>query len=59
MLDVAHEHALKVFETIEKFSVVKTMQAISDANIVVLVLDAGEFSVPLVTTLAGCPYIAS
>jgi GTP-binding protein len=32
----------KVFETIEKFSVVKTMQAISDANIVVLVLDARQ-----------------
>jgi GTP-binding protein len=30
----------KVFETIEKFSVVKTMQAIADANVVVLVLDA-------------------
>ena len=32
----------KVFETIEKFSVIKTMQAISDANIVVLVLDARQ-----------------
>ena len=32
----------KVFETIEKFSVVKTIQAISDANIVVLVLDAQQ-----------------
>ena len=32
----------KVFETIEKFSVVKTIQAISDANIVVLVLDARQ-----------------
>jgi len=32
----------KVFETVEKFSVVKTMQAISDANIVVLVLDARQ-----------------
>lgn len=30
----------KVFETIEKFSVVKTLQAIEDANVVVLVLDA-------------------
>ena len=32
----------KVFETIEKFSVVKTIQAIEDANIVVLVLDARQ-----------------
>ncbi len=30
----------KVFETIEKFSVIKTLQAIEDANVVVLVLDA-------------------
>ncbi len=30
----------KVFETIEKFSVIKTLQAISDSNVVVLVLDA-------------------
>ncbi len=30
----------KVFEAIEKFSVVKTLQAIEDANVVVLVLDA-------------------
>jgi GTP-binding protein len=35
----------KVLETIEKFSVVKTLQAIEDANVVVLVLDAsGEIS---------------
>jgi GTPase len=32
----------KVFETIEKFSVVKTLQAIEDANIVILVLDARQ-----------------
>ena len=32
----------KVFETIEKFSVIKTMQAIADANVVVLVLDAQQ-----------------
>ncbi len=32
----------KVFETIEKFSVVKTLQAIEDANVVVLVLDAQQ-----------------
>ena len=30
----------KVFETIEKFSVIKTLQAVEDANVVVLVLDA-------------------
>ena len=29
-----------VFETVEKFSVIKTLQAIEDANVVVLVLDA-------------------
>ena len=32
----------KVFEAIEKFSVVKTLQAIADANVVILVLDAIE-----------------
>ncbi|MCS6763923.1 MAG: ribosome biogenesis GTPase Der [Candidatus Protistobacter heckmanni] len=32
----------KVFEAIEKFSVVKTLQAIADANVVVLVLDARQ-----------------
>jgi GTP-binding protein len=30
----------KVFEAVEKFSVIKTLQAIEDANVVVLVLDA-------------------
>ena len=30
----------KVFEAIEKFSVVKTLQAIEDANVVILVIDA-------------------
>lgn len=30
----------KVFEAVEKFSVVKTLQAIADANVVVLVIDA-------------------
>jgi GTPase len=30
----------KVFEAIEKFSVIKTLQAIDDANVVVLLLDA-------------------
>ena len=32
----------KVFEAIEKFSVVKTLQAIEDANVVILLLDARE-----------------
>jgi GTP-binding protein len=32
----------KVFEAVEKFSVIKTLQAIEDANVVVLVLDAQD-----------------
>jgi GTPase len=32
----------KVFEAVEKFSVVKTMQAIEDANVAILVVDAQE-----------------
>ncbi|NRF68601.1 ribosome biogenesis GTPase Der [Aquincola sp. S2] len=32
----------KVFEAIEKFSVVKTLQAIADANVVVLLVDATQ-----------------
>jgi len=32
----------KVFEAIEKFSVIKTLQAIEQANVVVLVLDAAQ-----------------
>ena len=32
----------KVFEAIEKFSVVKTLQAIADSNVVVLMLDAQQ-----------------
>jgi GTP-binding protein len=32
----------KVFEAIEKFSVIKTLQAVEDANVVVLVLDAHQ-----------------
>jgi GTP-binding protein len=32
----------KVFEAVEKFSVIKTLQAIEDANVVILVLDARE-----------------
>ena len=32
----------QVFEAIEKFSVIKTLQAIADANVVVLLLDATQ-----------------
>jgi GTPase len=32
----------KVFEAVEKFSVVKTLQSISDANVVILLLDARQ-----------------
>jgi GTPase len=32
----------KVFEAVEKFSVVKTLQAIADANVVILLLDASS-----------------
>lgn len=32
----------RVFESIEKFSVIKTMQAIEDANVAILVVDAQE-----------------
>lgn len=32
----------KVFEAVEKFSVIKTLQAVEDAHVVVLVLDAHE-----------------
>src|ERR1019366_5895127 len=32
----------RVFETIEKFSVIKTLQAIEEANVVVLMLDASQ-----------------
>ena len=32
----------KVFEAVEKFSVIKTLQAIEDANVVVLMFDGGD-----------------
>jgi GTP-binding protein len=32
----------KVFEAVEKFSVIKTLQAVEEANVVVLVLDAAQ-----------------
>ena len=32
----------KVFEAVEKFSVIKTLQAVEDANVVILLLDASQ-----------------
>jgi len=43
----------RVDDAIEKFSVVKTMQAIEDANVVVLVLDASEKIVDQDAHIAG------
>ncbi|MFZ5593421.1 MAG: ribosome biogenesis GTPase Der [Pseudomonadota bacterium] len=43
----------KVFEAIEKFSVVKTLQAIEDAHVIVLVLDASEGVTDQDASLAG------
>lgn len=43
----------KVFETIEKFSVVKTLQAIEDAHVIILVLDAREGVSDQDASLAG------
>jgi GTP-binding protein len=43
----------KVFEAVEKFSVVKTLQAIEDANVVVLLLDADEGASEQDAHLAG------
>jgi len=43
----------KVIETAEKFSVIKTMQAIEDANVVVLLLDAAEGIMEQDAHLAG------
>lgn len=43
----------RVFEAVEKFSVIKTMQAIEDANVVVLVLDARQDIVDQDAHLAG------
>ena len=37
----------KVFEAIEKFSVVKTLQAIESANVVLLLLDATRWDIPV------------
>ncbi|MDX1251268.1 MAG: ribosome biogenesis GTPase Der [Gammaproteobacteria bacterium] len=43
----------KVFEAIEKFSVVKTLQAIEDAHVIVLVLDARDGVTDQDASLAG------
>ncbi|MGQ9685667.1 MAG: ribosome biogenesis GTPase Der [Thiobacillaceae bacterium] len=43
----------RVFEAVEKFSVIKTLQAIEDANVVVLVLDAHQDIVDQDAHLAG------
>jgi GTP-binding protein len=43
----------KVFEAIEKFSVVKTLQAIEDANVVVLLVDAADAITEQDAHLAG------
>jgi GTP-binding protein len=43
----------KVKETVEKFSVIKTLQAIDDANVVIMVLDAREGIVEQDMSLIG------
>ncbi len=43
----------KVFEAVEKFSVVKTLQSVADANVVVLVLDARQEISDQDTHIAG------
>lgn len=43
----------RVFEAVEKFSVIKTLKAIEDANVVVLVLDARQDIVEQDAHLAG------
>ncbi len=43
----------RVFEAVEKFSVIKTLQAIEDANVVVLLLDAHQDIVDQDAHLAG------
>ncbi len=43
----------RVFEAVEKFSVIKTLQAIEEANVVVLVLDARQDIVDQDAHLAG------
>jgi len=43
----------KVFEAIEKFSVIKTLQAVEDANVVILLLDAQHEIADQDTHIAG------
>ncbi|GMR18249.1 MAG: ribosome biogenesis GTPase Der [Gammaproteobacteria bacterium] len=43
----------KISETIEKFSIIKTLQAIEESNVVLLVLDASEGITDQDVTLAG------
>lgn len=43
----------KVFEAIEKFSVIKTLQAVEDANVVILLLDACQEIADQDTHIAG------
>jgi GTPase len=43
----------KVFEAIEKFSVIKTLQAVEDANVVILLLDARQEIADQDTHIAG------
>ena len=43
----------KVTETVEKFSVIKTLQAIDDANVVIMLLDASEGLVEQDMSLLG------
>jgi GTPase len=43
----------KVFEAIEKFSVIKTLQAVEDANVVILLLDAQQEIADQDTHIAG------
>jgi GTP-binding protein len=43
----------KIFETIEKFSVIKTFQAIENSNVVVMLLDASEGITDQDTNLLG------
>ncbi len=39
---LAYVNAAKITDAVEKFSVIKTLQAIEDANVVMLVIDARE-----------------
>jgi GTP-binding protein len=45
----------RVFETIEKFSVIKTLQAVEEANVVVLMVDASQEISDQDAHIAGSP----